>query len=103
MRSLAYSASQKYAKSTSNEPAKFVDARDPKMPKKNGRRERDGQKTSRREMTMRFCRPVKKQDGGLAMRDGENGVIETTTAIEMGLPKPTGMQPDVCGCRGREL
>ena len=33
---------------------------------------------------------VEKQDGGLAMRDGGNGVIETTTAIEMGLPKPPG-------------
>ena len=41
-------------------------------------------------MTMQFCRPVEKQDGGLAMRDEDNGVIETTTAIEIGLPRPQG-------------
>ena len=57
------------------------------MKKEDGLRELDCKKSFQTKKTME-----EKQDGGEVMeaRDGENGVTDNTTAVDMGLSKPQG-------------
>ena len=83
---LAYPARQKYAKTCINEQAKFVDARDPTMEKKDGRRDVD------RKLLRKNDAARNKDGGGVTEAEIEprrdNGTMEEATAIDIGLPRP---------------